>query len=147
MKTVFFDCLIAYNSFLENTSSELIQNPNKYLEKLVFFKQIDETLETIKKKNNKLLKSKRNEIYSKGNIKPFDIIIPAYTEIEKIALMHLFVETLLKKRLPLQTIFQEKYSGKKIWSEMNDLLENMFFCFENIEFDDAKKSELSLLIA
>lgn len=125
----FFDYLMSYISFLENTSDEVIET-GITKEKERIFDRINEKYLILKKKNKNQLMNQKNNFYKNGCIKYFDINTKEFTEIEQLALVHLFLEIFLNKRISLKKIFRRNYCNNIIWQEINDILDEMYFEFE-----------------
>lgn len=140
---VFHDCLLSYNSFLEEISFNVIENNNisSSREKI---KQVNKYLKQVKK-NNKYLKDQivKNEIFEDGKLKrifDIDITVSNYTNIQKIALAHFFMEIFLDERISLKRIFKKRNCSSNIWEKINSCLEELLFQFGEADYTNATPS-------
>lgn len=124
----FYDFLLTYNDFLEETSFKVLEKADMSLVK-DDIREINEVIKEIKRKNNNL-SSILNLIHEDdGAIKLFDIITKYNTKVQKIAVVHCFVEILLReKHISLNRIFRNGTS--KTWEKINNLLnDDLLFLF------------------
>ena len=138
---VFHDFLLSYNSFLEKTSFNVIENKNISASREEI-KQVNKSLKQIKK-NNKYLKDKilEKEIFGKGKLnRIFDIAVSNYTNIQKIALSHFFMEIFLDERILLNRIFKKRNCNSKIWKKINSCLEDVLFQIGEADYTNAEPS-------
>lgn len=125
----FYDFLLTYNDFLEEMSFKVLEKADMSLVN-DDIRQINEKVEQIKLKNNKNLSCIINAICEDGTIKLFDIITTEYnTKIQKIAVVHFFVELFLNKQISLNRIFKRRNGKSMIWGKINELIDDLIFLF------------------
>jgi len=128
MQNTFYDFLLTYDDFLEKTSYKVIDQADMSLVK-DDIKQINENIKQIKIKNNKNINGILNAIRDDETIKLFDITTEYNTKIQKIAVVHFFVQLLLNKQISLNRIFRRRNGKIKIWSKINNLTDDLLFLF------------------
>ena len=131
MQNTFYDFLLTYDDFLEKTSYKVIDQADMSLVK-DDIKQINENIKQIKIKNNKNINGILNAIRDDETIKLFDITAEYNTKIQKIAVVHFFVQLLLNKQISLNRIFRRRNGKIKIWSKINNLTDDLLFLFSDI---------------
>ena len=141
---VFHNCLLSYNSFLEEISFNVIENNNISSSSREKIKQVNKSLKQLNK-NNKFLKNKivKNEILGiDGKLKKiFDITtVSNYSEIKKIALAHFFLEIFLDEIISLKRIFKKRNCSSKIWEKINYCLDELLFQFGEADYTNAEPS-------
>ena len=128
MQNTFYDFLLTYDDFLEKTSYKVIDQADMSLVK-DDIKQINENIKQIKIKNNKNINGILNAIRDDETIKLFEITTEYNTKIQKIAVVHFFVQLLLNKQISLNRIFRRRNGKIKIWSKINNLTDDLLFLF------------------
>ena len=140
---VFHDCLLSYNSFLEEISFNVIENNNISSSSREKIEQVNKSLKQFKK-TNKYLKDKivKNEIWGiDGKLKRiFDITVSNYTDVQKIALAHFFLEMFLDERISLKRIFKKRNCNSKIWEKIDSCLEDLLFQFGEADYTNVEPS-------
>lgn len=137
MQNTFYEFLLTYDDFLEKTSYKVIDKADMSLVK-DDIKQINENIKQIKIKNNKNFNGILNAIRDDETIKLFDITTEYNTKIQKIAVVHFFVELLLNKHISLDKLFRRRNGKIKIWSKINDLTDELLFLFSEAFISNTK---------
>ena len=137
MQNTFYDFLLTYDDFLEKTSYKVIDQADMSLVK-DDIKQINENIKQIKIKNNKNINGILNAIRDDETIKLFDITTEYNTKIQKIAVVHFFVQLLLNKQISLNRIFRRRNGKIKIWSKINNLTDDLLFLFSEAFISNTK---------
>ncbi len=137
MQNTFYDFLLTYDDFLEKTSYKVIDQADMSLVK-DDIKQINENIKQIKIKNNKNINGILNAIRDDETIKLFDITAEYNTKIQKIAVVHFFVQLLLNKQISLNRIFRRRNGKIKIWSKINNLTDDLLFLFSEAFISNTK---------
>lgn len=137
MQNTFYEFLLTYDDFLEKTSYKVIDKADMSLVK-DDIKQINENIKQIKIKNNKNFNDILNAIRDDETIKLFDITTEYNTKIQKIAVVHFFVELLLNKHISLDKLFKRRNGKIKIWSKINDLTDELLFLFSEAFISNTK---------
>lgn len=137
MQNTFYDFLLTYDDFLEKTSYKVIDQADRSLVK-DDIKQINENIKQIKIKNNKNINGILNAIRDDETIKLFDITTEYNTKIQKIAVVHFFVQLLLNKQISLNRILRRRNGKIKIWSKINNLTDDLLFLFSEAFISNTK---------
>ena len=137
MQNTFYDFLLTYDDFLEKTSYKVIDQADMSLVK-DDIKQINKKIKQIKINNNKNINGILNAIRDDETIKLFDITTEYNTKIQKIAVVHFFVQLLLNKQISLNRIFRRRNGKIKIWSKINNLTDDLLFLFSEAFISNTK---------